>query len=29
VATEDERARRWAERTVEEYRTEATPFEQW
>jgi predicted transcriptional regulator len=29
VATEDERAHRWAERTVEEYRTEATPFEQW
>ncbi|RXK46430.1 helix-turn-helix transcriptional regulator [Halorientalis pallida] len=29
VATEDERARQWAERTVEEYRAEATPFEQW
>lgn len=29
VATEDERARRWAERTVEEYRAEATPFGQW
>jgi predicted transcriptional regulator len=29
VATEDARARRWAERTVEEYRAEATAFGQW